>query len=553
MQKRNNTNKKYNFRLMFSFILKYKMYFTVMFLLSLFTCGATYIAPLINATIIDQGINDKNGFILACSVSSLFLLYLILEIISLLSFHLRNKTNFVIKKEIENQVLDYCFEKGRLIVSSGEIDTIIKRDVPCYISFICNFFIDIVKNICSVLFVLYMMLSLQWKLALIIIFLQIILTIIRLKQNLTLEQISLSSRNMFIDFMNVINEITTNIKNIIGTGAKKYLKRKYNVSMQTEFEIARKQTMFELKIASAFSLFSSFITCAILMIGGFFVIKEELTIGLLLSFSQYSSVFLNPVIELLNIPTELSSQYSSIKNVSDILEYMNDNGLNKNLTIKNIRKIQLNNISFSYKDKKILNNLSFEFKTGNIYYIIGESGVGKSTLARLISGQLQPLSGQINYNEYSINQMSVEELTNYMAWVSQDTILFHDTILNNIVLDETIDMKRVREVCQACQILEYIDNLPLGFDTMLAEQGNNFSGGQKNRICLARAIYKNKPIIILDEVTSGVDKITEDKIKKGLKGYFANKIVIIITHSRQFILDPNSIYRLINGNLLPES
>lgn len=374
------------------------------------------------------------------------------------------------------------------------------------------------------------------------------MTIIRLKQNLTLEQISLSSRNMFIDFMNVINEITTNIKNIIGTGAKKYLKRKYNVSMQTEFEIARKQTMFELKIASAFSLFSSFITCAILMIGGFFVIKGELTIGLLLSFSQYSSVFLNPVIELLNIPTELSSQYSSIKNVSDILEYMNDNGLNKNLTIKNIRKIQLNNISFSYKDKKILNNLSFEFKTGNIYYIIGESGVGKSTLARLISGQLQPLSGQINYNEYSINQMSVEELTNYMAWVSQDTILFHDTILNNIVLDETIDMKRVREVCQACQILKYIDNLSHGFDTMLAEQGNNFSGGQKNRICLARAIYKNKPIIILDEVTSGVDKI-----KKGLKGYFTNKIVIIITHSKQFILDPNSIYRLINGNLLPES
>ncbi len=289
------------------------------------------------------------------------------------------------------------------------------------------------------------------------------------------------------------------------------------------------------------------------MIGGFFVIKEELTIGLLLSFSQYSSVFLNPVIELLNIPTELSSQYSSIKNVSDILEYMNDNGLNKNLTIKNIRKIQLNNISFSYKDKKILNNLSFEFKTGNIYYIIGESGVGKSTLARLISGQLQPLSGQINYNEYSIDQMSVEELTNYMAWVSQDTILFHDTILNNIVLDEKIDMKRVREVCQACQILEYIDNLPLGFDTMLAEQGNNFSGGQKNRICLARAIYKNKPIIILDEVTSGVDKITEDKIKKGLKGYFTDKIVIIITHSKQFILDTGSIYRLIDGNLLPES
>lgn len=139
--------------LIYDFILKYKMYFTVMFLLSLFTCGATYITPLINATIIDQGINDKNGFILACSVSSLFLLYLILEIISLLSFHLRNKTNFVIKKEIENQVLDYCFEKGRLIVSSGEIDTIIKRDVPCYISFICNFFIDIVKNICSVLFV----------------------------------------------------------------------------------------------------------------------------------------------------------------------------------------------------------------------------------------------------------------------------------------------------------------------------------------------------------------------------------------------------------------
>ena len=128
--------------------------------------------------------------------------------------------------------------------------------------------------------------------------------------------------------------------------------------------------------------------------------------------------------------------------------------------------------------------------------------------------------------------------------------MFHDSILNNIVLDTNVDMEWVKQVCKDCEILKDIEALPDGFETIIAEQGNNLSGGQKNRICLARALYMKKPILVIDEVTAGLDMITEKRVKENLKKYFRNKIVIIITHSPQFIIEESNVYSLENGKLL---
>lgn len=207
-------------------------------------------------------------------------------------------------------------------------------------------------------------------------------------------------------------------------------------------------------------------------------------------------------------------------------------------------------LSFSYENNLIFQNINLSFKKGNVYYICGQSGTGKSTLLQLIAGQLMDYTGEIKYNDTSIKFMSPQNITEIVTFVTQDTILFNDTIINNIVLDKDIDYERVRNICYTCSILDDIEQLPDKFETELSEKGANFSGGQKSRICLARALYQDKPVLIIDEVTSGLDGITERNIRERLCRIAENKIVIIVTHSENFIIKKALIYTVDDHSII---
>ena len=192
---------------------------------------------------------------------------------------------------------------------------------------------------------------------------------------------------------------------------------------------------------------------------------------------------------------------------------------NKNYVSKSLDCIKLVNINFSYKDIEIFKKMNFEIKKNEITLLTGESGKGKSTLIKIILGDVAPHGGEIYFNNNKIENNDIHTFKNNISVVYQEPFIMDDTILNNITLlqDETkVDWKKIKESCQIAEIYDFCNSLPYKFNSVIGEKGEKISGGQKQRIAIARALYFNKSLLILDESTNALDKNTEQKIIKNL-------------------------------------
>lgn len=431
-------------------------------------------------------------------------------------------------KGLKTKVLDYCIKNSFFSDKTGEYISLLERDASSYISIAYGESVKTIKNIINAVSSTIILVKLQSDLAIVSIILQSMLIIVRLKTKNIEEIKSRESRNSYIILHSSINEIVHNIKKISLIGASKFALNRYEKALDNEYRTSKSQIMFSYEINSLISLTMSAISGIILLWGGYKVIVGAMTLGMLISFNQYASSLSSPIIGLISIPSDFASKYDAINKISTILEN-NDIILNEN--INSVSEIKVSNLSFSYGTEVIFNNVDAEFKKGKVYYICGQSGAGKSTFLQLISGQLRNYKGTINYNTSNLKTITSKSISNLVSFVTQDSVLFNDSIINNIVLDKSIDYERVKHICKICNILDDIEELPNKFETIISENGDSFSGGQKSRLCLVRALYKELPVLIIDEVTSGLDGITECSIKENLSEIVNEKIVIIVTHT----------------------
>ena len=206
----------------------------------------------------------------------------------------------------------------------------------------------------------------------------------------------------------------------------------------------------------------------------------------------------------------------------------------KEINLKKIDSLRFENVSFSYlKNNSLVEDINFSLKKGDIFYICGESGSGKSTIVNLICGLLKQTSGQIKVNNYPIETVNNTKFLSKISYVSQDNFLFNDTILNNLSLGKNnFDKNWIIRCCKLAGAHEFIKNLPNSYQTIVGERGLSLSGGQIQRICIARAFIRNGDLMIFDEATSALDKKNEQEIfdvfKKLAK---SGKIIIIISHN----------------------
>jgi ABC-type multidrug transport system fused ATPase/permease subunit len=251
---------------------------------------------------------------------------------------------------------------------------------------------------------------------------------------------------------------------------------------------------------------------------------------------------------------------SSILIEKEILESKNISIKNEKIYYSNspdsftFQNLKLVNVSFSYPDNKklILNNINFELKKNDFIGILGSSGSGKSTLINIILKILEPTNGTIFYNDQ--NYIDRQLWFSKVALVSQNVFLFDNSIANNISFnDPNLDLKKLNKSMDYACIREFVESLPQKKETLVGQRGVNLSGGQKQRLSIARALYADPEILILDEATSAVDKDTEIKLLESIKQINNNKTVIIISHSNSFIKDCKSIYKLENGYLKKEN
>ncbi len=208
--------------------------------------------------------------------------------------------------------------------------------------------------------------------------------------------------------------------------------------------------------------------------------------------------------------------------------------------------IILENVSFSYGDRKILSEVCLQIKKGENIGIVGESGCGKTTLLKLLAGLYENQTGILKV----AGESEPEEIRKKVAMVLQTGFLFPASIRDNITCGHYYCEDIVLEACKAAQLMDWIDTLENGLDTFVGERGNKVSGGQAQRIAIARAIIKEAPVVLLDEVTSALDEKTEDSLMEALNQLVVGKTVIHVSHRKKILQNCERIYRMEDGRLL---
>lgn len=260
------------------------------------------------------------------------------------------------------------------------------------------------------------------------------------------------------------------------------------------------------------------------------VIANNLSLGGYMAFSGYLVFVYAPIRNLgsLTIFFDFAKRsYNRIKELLDILP--EDSG---NVTIDKIEKIEGKNLSFSYEDGNgIIENLDFTIKKGEKILIEGESGSGKSTLIKLLLGLYRPQRGEIEYNGTALKELDLKNLRERVGYISQNVFLFNKTIKDNIVLgNKAIADDELIKLLKECNLNTRVMGFEKGIYQEISEKGYNFSGGERQRIALARALVKDPGIIILDEGTSNLDRETEEDLLKKIEEKFSGKIIIRVTH-----------------------
>jgi ABC-type bacteriocin/lantibiotic exporter with double-glycine peptidase domain len=223
---------------------------------------------------------------------------------------------------------------------------------------------------------------------------------------------------------------------------------------------------------------------------------------------------------------------------------------NEKFDKKEFKSLKINNLNFSYiKQKNVLNNVNLSIKKGDVVGVIGNSGAGKSTLIDIIIGLLNPSQGEVYFNGLKLKD-NVNSWLNIIGYVPQEIFILDDTLLNNITFGsegKRNTKSQVSDLIELLQLKEFVNSLPEGLNTNLNERGTRISGGQKQRIGIARALYNNPDIIILDEATNALDKNLEHKILKNIKK-LENKTIIIISHNLEsFKENCNQVFEVKDG------
>lgn len=294
----------------------------------------------------------------------------------------------------------------------------------------------------------------------------------------------------------------------------------------------------------------------VLILGVALVMRDQFTLGMVLSFQMYLSYFTAPAMGIIGAGQSIEEMRSMMERYEDVMQYPDDElfdaeSISDDQEYQKLKgDIHLRNVTFGYSRlaNPVIKDFSLDIAEGSKVAIIGASGCGKSTLSKLISGLYKPWSGEITFSDKTIEQIDRNVFTGSVAVVDQDITLFQDTIDQNIKLwDNSIEDFEVILAARDAGIHDEIMERDAGYKGAVAENGNNFSGGQKQRLEIARVLAQDPSIIILDEATSALDAVTEMKVIEAIKK--RGITCVVIAHRLSTIRDCDNIVVLRDGEI----
>lgn len=436
----------------------------------------------------------------------------------------------------------------------GQIKKAVDEDIEKLEIFIAHQIPDLIESIVVPFVVISYLLTINWKLALYL-FIPFLLSLaIQASMfkgyNLRIETYNKLLKKMhgtivqYIHAMNILKAFNLTARNfkVYKDTVNEYLKVWLEMCNLTVGKYSLGMT-----IVDSGGLFIA------ITVGGVFYLNGKLDFAGLVIFLLLGSVFLTSFLKIMNLGTNLAVLLAGAENVNYILETekQENDGEFKNKII--LGNIDFKNVSFSYDKKEILKNFNLEIPAKKITALVGPSGSGKTTIGMLIGRFWDIQSGNISIDGIRVKNISLEKIMENVAFVFQDTFMLNDTIYKNIILGMNKTKEEVIEACKKAQIHDFILGMENGYDTKIGEDsGIKLSGGEKQRISIARAILKNAKIVVLDEVTSYSDVENEKLIQKSIENLLKEKTAIIIAHRLYTIKNADNIVVLNFGKIVEQ-
>lgn len=359
------------------------------------------------------------------------------------------------------------------------------------------------------------------------------------------------------DVQSYLLERLNGIETLIAFNAKEIMNNEYEKKKLTAINTIWELNKYKLSHEFISSVIFGIIGILIYWLGCSSIIDDQMSFGTLMTFNSLLVYFTNPIYRLLNISSSFQESIVAAERVFEILELeIEKEKNNKYLTLNRINgNIKFENVNFSYGTRKpIYEKLNFEIKPCCCTAFVGPSGCGKSTIAKLILKLYSPTQGKIFIDNIDIQDIETNCLRNRIGYVPQNVFLFSGSISDNICLyNQDANFKDVIEAAKKAGADKFIEKLPNRYNTILGENGAGLSGGEKQRIAIARALLGKPDLLILDEATSNLDSISELEIQKALKGLLSENIsVILIAHRLTTIMNCDQIYVMENGQIIQQ-
>ena len=439
---------------------------------------------------------------------------------------------------------------------SGKYISNLNFDVMQITKLLSEAYLSIFKDGLTLLGLLCVMFFQNWKLSLIAIIMIPLATITAKILGKRMGKVTTEAQEKSGDLNRYLIDLFKNHKII-----KIFQRENFEKSRSEKFvndlkEKSAKIAAVYIRSAPIMEILTGIMIAALIFYSGKLIISGELAINNFFSFLAAMMLAYQPVKTLTKVNVAISQGFSAAERILPIIDIENKINLNEQgekLTIEE-GNIALDNINFSYKsnpENKVLQNISVKFTGGKMTALVGHSGSGKSTLLNMIPRIYLPTIGNIYFDNQDISKVNLMSLRNQISIVDQNTTLFDDTVFNNIKYARPDANKEdILEAAKLSMCDEFINNLENGFETMIGENGVKLSGGEKQRLSIARAFLKNSRIILLDEATSSLDSDTEEKIQKALDKLTINKTTIVIAHRLSTILNSDNIYVVDNGKII---
>lgn len=550
--------KKYRLNLM-KFIGEHRRLMMISMVVMLFTTGLGLVTPWLMQVLVDKALPQKNVNMLTICIAGIAVIPIVNMLISALENVYKSDVQTRITVKLRFQLLEKLLKLSPTTLSKyqqGDITGRLVRtcdDISGFVTKLLNGF----NNVISFFFIGIVMLTMNWKLSAIVLCFSPVMVYFYYRRirfwRTTYKDISLAQKEYDV----FITEVVPGLKTIQTFGQEQHeidhgqvLNRKYR-DLQNKLQ---KQRSFQGRLF--WELQDSLSTSLVYAAGIYFIFHQQMTIGQLLAFTVYVPRFYGAINSLFMLYMDRDQLKPEIERYEEMMEFPDENIDRENAVALDQTKgqIEFQQVSFGYSDEReILQDISFSIQSGEFIGIVGATGGGKSTIIELLLRFGEPRSGQIFLDGKSLASYQMKDYRKHIGLVPQDIFLWNRTIRDNLlyVNPSATEQEMIRAAEQA-QLMSLIDNLPEGWDTLIGDRGVRLSGGEKQRLAIARTLLRNPSILLLDEPTSALDAKTEFLLQQCLEEVYKDKTIIVVAHRLATIRHADRIL-VVNQGRIEES